>query len=257
MKKLLSEFSGNRYKPRAIHDTAWEYRKLGNYGRADELDKYVIDHWPADVQVMWAKMDMAKTDILLGNDAAVEKTIDLLIADFNECPELPTAIFMLGEQYYNKAFAKENQGRDAEAKEHFRKAITIWDRIIKELPESRITSEAYFVSAECYRRLGEHETAIEYYNIVLEDWPDCQYAWCAQFDIGRAYEYLKRSGVIPKSEADSLIKAAYEQVLEVRPNSPAVGAARNWLKYHGDPNQEQEPLSHPPPPRLVSEGEDK
>jgi tetratricopeptide (TPR) repeat protein len=129
VEKLIADFSWSSYIARVIHDTAWEYRKLANYGRANELDQYVIDRWPEDVQAMWAKMDMAKTDIALGDYAAADKTVDILIADFNDQPEMPTAIFMLGEQYYNKAFTYENQNQTAEAKSHFQKAITIWERI--------------------------------------------------------------------------------------------------------------------------------
>jgi tetratricopeptide (TPR) repeat protein len=234
VKKLLSEFSGNRYKPRAIHDTAWEYRKSGNYGRANELDQYVIDHWPADEQVMWAKMDMAKTDIVLGNDAAAEKTINILIADFNNHPDLPTAIFMLGEEYYNKAFNTKGDPNspDAKPEEYYRKALAILERIIKELPPSATTANAYNFAADCYRRLGQYEKAIEYYQKIVDNWPDYEYAWNALFLLGRSYEDLKESGVISKSQADPKIKAAYEQLLKKYPDCKAARIARRWLNQY-------------------------
>ena len=238
VKKLLSEFSGNRYKPRAIHDTAWEYRKSGNYGRANELDQYVIDNWPADVQVMWAKMDMAKTDIGLGNDAAAEKTIDILITDFNDNPELPTAIFMLGEQYYNKAFVKENEGLAEQAKDHFQKAIAIWERIVTELPESVITPQAYNFSAVCYRKLGEHIKAVEYFQKVVDDWPAYQYAWNAQFLIASCYEKLASSGQMPTADAAVQICRACDKVLANYPDCMAVEAARNLLNRWNSVNSQ-------------------
>jgi len=222
VRKLLSEFSGNRYKPRAIHDTAWEYRKSGNYGRANELDQYVIDNWPADVQVMWAKMDMAKTDIVLGNDAAVEKTIDILITDFNECPELPTAIFMLGEEYYNKAFNTKGDPNlpDAKPEEYYRKALAVWERIIQKLPPSPTTPQAYWCSAVVYsQELGKYQKGIEYYQQVVDNWPDYQYAWHAQFFIGMYYEKLRDSGGIPESEVNPKIEQAYKAVVEKYPDS--------------------------------------
>jgi tetratricopeptide (TPR) repeat protein len=230
--KLLADFSWSKDIARAIHDTAWEYRKLGNYGRANELDRYVIDHWPADVQVMWAKMDMAKTDILLGNDAAAEKTIDILIADFNECPDLPTAIFMLGEEYYNKAFNTKGDPNspDAKPEEYYRKALAIWERIIRELPPSAATAHAYNSAADCYRRLGRCEKAIEYYQKVVDKWPGFEYAWNAQFLVGRNYELLSRSGVVSKSEVYLQIKTAYEKVIQKYPNCPAANVARIWLE---------------------------
>jgi outer membrane protein assembly factor BamD len=236
--KLLTEFAHNKHIARAIHDTAWEYRKSGNYGKANELDQYVIDHWPADEQVMWAKMDMAKTDILLGNDTAVEKTIDILIADFNDHPELPQAIFRIGEEYYNKAFVKENEGQQAESKDYFRKALAIWERIIKELPQFTITPQAYNFSAGCYESLGEYEKAIEYYQVVVDTWPNYEYAWNAQFLIARCYEKLASSGQMPTADAAVQICRACDKVLANYPDCMAVEAARNLLNRWNSVNSQ-------------------
>ena len=235
--KLLTEFAHNKHIARAIHDTAWEYRKSGNYGRANELDQYVIDNWTADVQVMWAKMDMAKTDIGLGNDAAAEKTIDILIADFNDHPELPTAIFMLGEEYYNKAFQYQNKDSNEQSKECFHKAIAISGRIITELPESTITPQAYILSGECYSRLGRHQESLGCYQKVVSNWPNCEYAWYAQFLIGCTYEQLRDSGDVEKTVAYTEIRVAYEGVLRDYPDCPAVRAASNWLNCYVKPSQ--------------------
>jgi len=205
VEKLMADFSWSSYIARAIHDTAWEYRKLANYSRANELDQYVIDRWPEDVQAMWAKMDMAKTDIALGDYAAADKTVDILIADFNNHPEMPTAIFMLGEQYYNKAFTYENQGQTAEAKSHFQKAITIWQRIINELPQSSITPQAYYFAARCYETLGEYDYAANYFQTVIDNWPDYQFCDVAHFLLARCFENLANSGSIPKNEVAVMI----------------------------------------------------
>ena len=223
--KLIADFSWSEYAARAIHDTAWEYRKQGNYGRANELDKYVIDHWPANVQAMWAKVDMAKTDILLGNEAAAEAVVNELIADFNDEPNLPKAIFTIGEEYYNRAFVKENEGQQAESKASFRKAIAIWERIIKDLPPLAATAEAYHFSGCCYERLGEYEKAAEYYQMVVDKWPDYEYAWSAQFLIAACYEELARSGQIPKADAAAQICRACDKLLTNYPGRMAIAPA--------------------------------
>jgi tetratricopeptide (TPR) repeat protein len=230
--KLLLDFAANPLIARAIHDTAYEYRKLGNHVRANELDQYIIDRWPGDEQAMWAKMDMAKTDILLGNDAAVEKTIDILITDFNDHPGLPAAVFRVGEEYYNKAFQYENQDQGEQAKASFRKAIVISERIIAELPESSFTPQAYILLGECLRRLDQHQDALECYQKVVSDWPDCDYAWYAYLLIGSIYEQLRDSGDIEGPLAYTQIKAAYERILQDYPDCPAVRAASNWLNYY-------------------------
>jgi len=230
VEKLIADFSWSSYIARAIHDTAWEYRKLANYAKADELDQYVIDRWPEDVQAMWAKMDMAKTDIAIGNYAAADKTVDILIADFSDQPELPTAIFMLGEQYYNNAFTCENQGQTAEAKSHFQKAIAIWQRIINEVPKSSITPQAYYFAARCYETLGEYDYAANYFQMVIDNWPDYQFCDVAHFLLARCFENLANSGSIPKNEVAVMIRHTCEKLLADYPNSQIVKATKNLLE---------------------------
>jgi len=229
VKKLLSEFSGNRYKPRAIHNTAWEYRKAGRYDKADQLSQYVVDNQSGNEDMMWVKTGIARLNIALGNDAAVEKTIDILIADFNDHPELSTAIFILGEEYYNKAFNTKGDPNspDAKPEEYYRKALAVWERIVAELPqsESTDTAHAYYFSAVCYRNLGNYEKAVEYFQKVVTDWPNYQYAWSAQCLIGECYEKLRDSGKIPKSEAEPEIEKAYYAVIEKYPDCSLVGHA--------------------------------
>jgi len=225
--KLLAVFSQQPTISKEIYEVANAYSKAGRYEKANRLYKHVVEHWPGSTGEMWAKMDLAKTDIGLGNYTAADKTIDILIADFNDNPELPTAIFMLGEEYYNLAFRHENEGRDTEAKEHFRKALAIWERIVTELPESdaTATAHAYYFSAGCYRKLGKYEKAVEHFQTVVDTWPNYQYAWSAQCLIGECYEKLRDSGAISEAEANPLIEQAYQAVIEKYPDCSLVGHA--------------------------------
>lgn len=231
--KLLADFSKGEYIAVTVHEAAKLYAQLEKYEKAKQLHQRVVNEWPEHNYAMWSRRDLAKLNIILGNEAAAEAAIGSLIADFSNRPALHRAVFEIGEQYYNQAFEDEEQGRTAEAKDHFTKAIAVWERIIKELPESTDTALAYNFAAECYRRLGQYEKAIEYYQKVVDNWPGYEYAWNAQFLIGHNYEDLKKSGVISKSEADAKIKAAYEQVLEKYPACPAAKPARRWLSQQG------------------------
>jgi tetratricopeptide (TPR) repeat protein len=156
--------------------------------------------------------------------------LDQLIADFNDQPALPEAVFVIGEQYYNLAFQCEKAGLSAKAKDKFQKAIEVWGRIITELSPSSTTTEAYYFSAACYRHLDQYETAIDYYQKVVNDWPDYQYAWNAQFMIARCLDRLARSGAISKADAAPIIRQACENLLNNYPDSMAVNAATNLMK---------------------------
>jgi tetratricopeptide (TPR) repeat protein len=147
---------------------------------------------------------------------------------------MPNGVFSIGEQYWEQAFSERRQagrGQNLNDKsiEYFTKALAVWERIIRALPSSVATMEAYFLSAECYYRLGQYEKAIEYYQKVVDNWPYYEYAWHAQFLIARCLEELENSGRISKEEAAIQIIHACERLFSDYPDCRAVEAARDLL----------------------------
>jgi tetratricopeptide (TPR) repeat protein len=164
------------------------------------------------------------------------KNLDTLIADFNDHPSLSLAIFTLGENYYNEAFRYEDEGIEAEAKDHFAKAIAVWERIIQKLPVSAFAVRAYYFSAVSYRRLGACEMAVNYCKKIVANWPDSECASHAQFIISDCYRRLRDSGALPASEANPQIEQAYERLVEKYPDSTSVKYAwpqleLGWLNF--------------------------
>ena len=160
--KLLAVFSDQPTLPDEVYRIADLYNQTGRYNKANELYKkalqlyqYVIDSHPDSNDLMWEKAGTARSNIALGNDVAAEATINNLIADFKDRPDLPLLISQMGEKYCYQAFQDENEGRDAEARDHFTKALAIWQRVIRELPACAGTSSAYYYSAVCYRHWRE------------------------------------------------------------------------------------------------------
>jgi len=225
--KLMAAFSEQPTLPKEIYQVGDEYAKAQNYDKAESLYQYVLADWPDTEYEMWAKSGMVKLDIYLGNDANVQPALEQLIADFNDQPDLPEAIFVIGEQYYYKGFEDPNKCRKVKSEEDLKKSRDIWERIIAQLPESESIGlkHAQFFSAECYRRLGKYEKAIEYFQAVVDNWPDYQYAWNAQSLIGNCYEKLRNSGKLPESEAVPKMEQAYQAVVEKYPNCSLVTSA--------------------------------
>jgi len=206
---------------------------VGKYEQARQLYKYIADNTPDSAFVMRAQAWVAGSDIRLGNYAAAQAGIDSLITDFGDHPDLPEAILEVGEEYSNQAFQMQNEGRNAEAKDYSTKALTLWERIIREFAHSPTTVDAYFISAACYHhQLAEYEKAIEYYRKIVDNWSDYERAGKAQFSIGLCYQGLKNSGGLPESAADSETKVAYEALLQKYPNCIEAIPARNWLMKH-------------------------
>jgi tetratricopeptide (TPR) repeat protein len=142
---------------------------------------------------------------------------------------------MFGEEYYNKAFNTKGDPNSPEAKtkEYFQKAIAIWERIITELPESGMTPQAYYFVARCYESVGEYDCAANYYQVVIDDWPNYRFCDVAHFLLARCFEKLADSGSIPREEAAVMIRDTCEKLLADYPNSQIVKATNNLLEQWG------------------------
>jgi tetratricopeptide (TPR) repeat protein len=161
-----------------------------------------------------------------GDDNAVHKVLDNLIADPNDNPDVPDTLFDVGHKYYTKARLKLKDGLGDEVADYYRKAITVWERIIRQLPPSSYTPRAYWCSAVVYsQELGEYLKGIDYYQQIADNWPNYQYAWHAQFFVGMYYEILRNSGALSESEANPKTEQAYQAVVERYPDSKSAPQA--------------------------------
>ena len=145
------------------------------------------------------------------------------------------SMFQISWSYYRQARQYKKQGRAEQAKDYFRKAIAESERVIRELPPSPAHSpQAYFMTAVCYsQELGEYQKGIEYFQQVVDNWPDYQDAWHAQYSVGKYYGILWKKGVIPESEASVKIEEAYRVLVDQYPDSvPAPHAALRLGSIH-------------------------
>lgn len=140
------------------------------------------------------------------------------------------SVFQGSGLYYRQALEYKKQGDIRQAKDYFRKVITELERVITELPpDPAYSPRAYFMTGVCYsQELDEYQKGIEYFQRVVEDWPAYEYAWRAQYLVGRYYETLRNKGVMPESEANVRIEEAYRAVVDKYPYSES--APRSALR---------------------------
>ena len=233
--RLLADYSKNPGIPAALCWVADQYRKSGSHDKARELYQHVLDNYPDAEHALWSQMGLALSDIRTGQietAQGVDAVIDRLILDFNDQSDLAAAVFQIGEEYYNRAMNHRNEGRDNEAGANFTKAISIWARIMGELPVNLPhTVHAWYFSGDSNRHMGEYANAIECYRKVVDNWPDYEYAWGALFKVGRTYEEMVKSGLLPESEAEPMIEVAYQELLEKYPSCRGAIHAQYWLDH--------------------------
>jgi len=231
--KLMQEFSGHLSLAVVVHSLASEYERRGKYEKAAGLHQQIIQQWPDNSYVARAQFDFSKTTVLSliqsGNYITAATKLDKFTADFGGHRLFAEAMFVVGEQYYQQACAKEGE---SQAKQFYRKAITAWDRVTGQSQSYEFTPMAWYFSGQCWRRLGDYEKGIECYEKVVADWPAYQYASDSQFTIGRIYQKLAKKGIVPKAESEVKIKAAFQQLVEKYPDCRMAGYAQDWLNRH-------------------------
>ena len=234
IEKFISDFLDHPATPGVLYWFGKEFEGSKTYDKAKSIYQKVIFEYPAASHALKAELKVPTMDILSliesENDDAVPATVDRLITDFNDHPDLSESLLNIGEQYYIRAFSYEKQDLPTKARKNLEKAIGVWEKGITRLPaSSAYAPQTYYFSAVCYGRLGEYEKAIRYYQRVVDYYPEYDLAWNALFRVGDINQVLKKSGAISQSNADLKTKAAYEQLLERYPNCKVAKQVRDWL----------------------------
>jgi TolA-binding protein len=233
LSNLLSDFSQHPDLAWTLDGIAGRYEKSKRYDEARSIYRKIVTDYNETDYAFTAQKKLTILEIKSGDYTAAQAMLDILIADFNDQPGLPEAVFIVGEQYYYKAFDDNKKCIKVKYQEYLYKAKDIWERILAQWPESSSIGlkHAQYFTAVCYRRFGEYEKAITHYQKVVDNWPDYQYAWSAQYLIGSCYEKLKYYNSLPESEADPKIEQAYKSVVENYPDSAMVPSASLKLGY--------------------------
>ncbi len=151
-----------------------QYQGRQKYEQAIEIYQYVIDHWPDDEYAMRSEMEVAEINVLSliksGDDPNAQAALDRLIADFNDHPTLPLAVFLIAEQYFYG--------------NNYHRAIELWELLLYEYPGSHLKSEIPYLLATCYEVTDNRQMAIQYYQQVLEKYPNSRYAHRVPLQIG-------------------------------------------------------------------------
>jgi TolA-binding protein len=224
--KFVAAFAEHPALPGALYWFAKRLDAAGQYQQARNIYQQVAWQFPNDAHATKALIGVYKVDVLsfieAGNDSAAHESLDTLIAAFPANTEdLPDVIFRVADEYYNRAIAHKRAGRDSEGDQFYRKAIIVWEKMIKHLPLSaEYTPRAYYCAAVVYsQELREYAKGIQYYQHIIDNWPKYKYACHAQFLLGRYYEKFRDSGAVSQSEADPKIQQAYKSVIQNYPDS--------------------------------------
>jgi tetratricopeptide (TPR) repeat protein len=236
--RLIADFEDRDFVkgqefPNVLYEIAKEFQRVEGYSQARDLYQRIVQQYSQSHHAKRARFDIETLDVFalgdVANDADVNMAVDSFVAKFSDDPYLPTAVYKIAVEYHMRAYWLVNKDLMEQAEGCFRKAALVFERVTYEFPAASDVPKALRSAGDCYQKLGRYAESTRCFQKVVDYYPDFETAWNVLFQIGRNYEDLKESGAFARSEADTKIKAVYEQVLEKYPSSPGARHARRWL----------------------------
>lgn len=228
--KMIIEFAGNPTLPAALYWITERYEWADKLDEAKSVYEQIIRNHPGSPYASRAKLGIRRVDVMaLMNSAdgkAAEESLNKMIEDFRDNPELPRAVFIIGAKCF----------LDAKAPDYSQRAIKTVERVIEELPKTEamtgVYEEVYCCAGDCCFDMNDNIKALSYYKKLAGESPEHRLSAKAQFRIGEVYQKLEESGLMATSEAQTQKRLAYEQLLLRYPNSEYADSAKSWLNQH-------------------------
>jgi tetratricopeptide (TPR) repeat protein len=231
-----------------MNGAADSYRSNQHYARAVELYQLALARATGKKERLCAYAGMAKSQIQMPEVLTdPNSTVELAVAftDPNStvaCPDVDTIVqlltstfkdendtgfhvFQIGEEYYFRGEKTLKNREPAKANADFLKAIAIWEKNRSVLDDLEHQAYATYYSGVAYKYMGDTARAIEYYQQVVENHPDYEKAWHAQYMIAKHYEKQAAQG---KTSIEQ-VRQAYQTLLDKYPDSPAAEIANKKL----------------------------
>jgi tetratricopeptide (TPR) repeat protein len=198
----------------AYFEQAKSYYEAGEYQKARELYEYVGETWPGDANyAIWSEALVILSYIDVGKMAAAEVAIDALLIEFGGDEHAAEVVHHIAYQCltlkrYEKArelyqYVLDNwRGDDSSViwsqTGVAMSSISLGDteaadaaaeKLVTEFSEnSHIAEEVHHLAWHCRYVAGDHNRAVEYYEYVLDHWPDDEkYAIWSQSGLALSY----------------------------------------------------------------------
>lgn len=240
--KLITDYNGSDDLPHTIHGVALKFEEAGFYEQAKTWYDRVKQSWSDSPMAEKATVDFKRCDVLAmvgtSSHSSVMQKVNELMSEFSGHWHLPASVHRVGQEYYNQAMKQDDlavsQGTSAieKAREYYRNSAEILEIVINRLPTSAVMPQAYNYAGNCYRKLDEYAKATQYYEKVVNDYPKYRNNSSILYTLAITYETMKTNGLISSADADVKIRAVYQKIIDVYPDSKTAEAARIWLNNH-------------------------
>ncbi|HBG28634.1 MAG: hypothetical protein A2Y10_00060 [Planctomycetes bacterium GWF2_41_51] len=233
---LLTNFPAHPHLPLILYETARRYESLDKFNEGKRIYQQIVDKYPGTTDAVRAMIEINKTDAIIymqsGNHTAAQTEIDKIIVNYPNHWSTPWVLHRLAKEYIGRADQLEINDTNEQAKIYLQEAIDISEKIVNNLPQSSATPNAHSSIGDIYRRLGEYQKSLIYYQKIVDEYPNFDQAWNVLFMIGRNYNNLKEKGIISAEEANEKTHAVYALLLNKYPDCKAAASAKEWIEHH-------------------------
>jgi len=175
--KLVANFSKNERIADAVYAVADHYNKLEKYEKARQVYQHVLENWPKhEHHRIWTQVDLARTNIILGDTNTAKTILDSLVAKLNAgSPGYSYWPAVAGEAYYHVGGWYGRMGK-------FDEAVGCYQKIVDDYPGHRRAEHTQYLIGLQYELMkgkgliseSEADTKIKAaYEKLLEKYPTC------------------------------------------------------------------------------------
>ena len=232
LQKLSSKIPADSYTGNVsyrIYQIARDYNWAGNADDALKIHKYNVELFP-DHKPVFSRLEIALIQIRQGDWAGVDASADELI---NKCAgheRLGEAVLVIGEKCIEAANDLGQKGQAEQSRLHYQQAIKIFDKLINGIPRSGAHPYVWYYKATAHEKTGDDLKAAQCFQKVVDEWPDYDKAWHAQYMVGKGYEKMADKGMVSRSIAKAKARKAFNLLKKNYPNSPVAKAVEAKLR---------------------------
>lgn len=207
-------------KAAEIYGLAREYEENSSLSEAKKTYEKIIEQYPGTIKAETAALDIIRMEIQdtlnAGEVNTAEELTDMLVADFNQNLYAIECLNRVAEKSYLASMELKKQKQETQAQDYFTNLEKVLQKAIDgsaKLDTPAKLGKVYYYAAGCRQNQEKWDGAIEYFQKVVNDYPDIERACGAQAAIGWCAEALRDSNQAPKEAINPVIEQAYISVI--------------------------------------------
>jgi len=209
---LATDYADDPNLPWALFVIAERYDYGRTYAEARRLYEQVQLLPQAGQWAQAAALGAVQIDVSIaaqrGDWNAADRMMGKLVDTYRGSPYLAQTLFRLAEYWYETALKSEAAREEGDSRFMLEKTVELLEVITKECESSPLAVKAYLGIADCSRRLGKYEEAVDSCRQMVVRFPEAQEVCTAHIMTIQSYHDLAATGKeLPQTAREHILDA--------------------------------------------------